>query len=80
MKNYLIALLIVVLISISKFLNAQPPPPPPSGGHGSANNNPAGAPVGNGLGFLLVLSVFYGYSRVYRKRLLSKNNAQDTLG
>lgn len=55
---------------------AQPPPPPPSGGHGIGGNSPpgAGAPIGEGMLFLIGLSVLYGSKKVhaFRNRLKSE--------
>lgn len=67
---------IVACMAISHLLNAQPPPPPPPVEHGSANNQSEGAPVGDGIGFLLALSAFYGSARFYRMKTFMKKNLQ----
>jgi len=52
-----------------------PPPPPPSIGHGSSGNHPGGgAPVGDGMFFLIGLAGIYGGKKMYdlRKTLKAK--------
>lgn len=51
-------------ISLSSFGQVPPPPPPPNGGpgtgHGLGGNQGApGAPIGGGIGILLVLGALY---------------------
>ncbi len=66
--KYLLIGLIISICSVS--LNAQSGgPPPPPGGHGSGNdfNSPGGgAPIGSGVGILLVLGAAYGGRKIYK--------------
>ena len=67
---------IVVGISTVGFTQP-PPPPPPSVGHGAAGNVPGGggAPIGEGMYFLLGLAGLYGGAKVYEIRKSLKNKA-----
>jgi hypothetical protein len=73
MKKGIILFAAILLFGvITKFSMGQtppPPPPPPQGGHGSSGNQPqGGAPVGNGTGLLIALSLFYAGKKVYSLR------------
>lgn len=68
---------IVACMAISHLLNAQPPPPPPPVEHGSANNQSEGAPVGDGIGFLLALSAFYGSAKVSGIHIFRKKGLEN---
>ncbi len=77
MKKYILPIAFIVFISISELLPAQQPPPPPPRDHGSGNNQPSGAPVGDGLIFLWVLGAIYvGIRMSKRKVLKAKNTAE----
>jgi len=59
MKKIRILLIFLVFTVVNcSLLTAQDPPPPPEGGHGQTGNSPpgGGAPVGEGLVFLLALA------------------------
>lgn len=63
-------------ISISSFGQVPPPPPPPNGGPGSGhglggNQGAPGAPIGGGIGILLVLGAIYS-----SRKLLSSSTEE----
>jgi hypothetical protein len=68
-----ILLIPVFMLFFQLASNAQSAPPPPSG-HGQSGNQPAGggAPIGAGIGFLLLMAGGYGAKKVYdaRKKLV----------
>lgn len=75
MKAFIKILLIPVfmlIFSLALFSQSVPPPPPP-GGHGGGGNQPpgGGAPIGAGVGMLLLMAAGYGAMKVYdaRKKL-----------
>ena len=71
-------LLVLVLTSATILsdhaIAGTPPPPPPGtattgGGHGSGGNKgPSEAPVGNGIGLLMLLGAAYAGGRIYMLR------------
>jgi len=64
----IIALISLLLLLTANMISmAQPPPPPPGGGHGTGGNSPpgAGAPIGEGMFFLIGLAGLYGGKKVY---------------
>ncbi|HOI31531.1 MAG TPA: hypothetical protein PLC47_02100 [Bacteroidales bacterium] len=70
----LIKILLFALFALNaSILFSQGAPPPPPSGHGGDTNQPAGngAPIGSGVGILLVLGAAYGGKKVwdYRKTL-----------
>jgi hypothetical protein len=65
-------LLTFAILSVSTVIAQSPPPPPPpnggpNNGHGLGGNQPAGpgAPIGNGLGIIILLSSMYAGKKVY---------------
>ena len=80
MKKYFnilkISLVLTLLFSIHTVCLSQPPPPPPSLDHGGTTNSPAGsgAPIGDGMFFLIGLAGIYGSKKLYdlRKTLKTK--------
>jgi hypothetical protein len=68
MKKYIttsisLFLLLMLLSVVTPTFAASPPPPPPPG-HGTSGNVPGGgAPVGEGLAFLIALGAAYGYKK-----------------
>lgn len=80
MKKYFnilkVCLAFTIVFSIHAVSLAQPPPPPPSIGHGGTGNVPgAGAPIGEGMFFLIGLAGIYGGKKMYdlRKTLKTKH-------
>lgn len=71
MRNIIIKgkrlLFIVVACGFMNVAVAQdPPPPPPGGGHGSGSNSTGGsAPIGSGLGIMLLMATVYGGYKLY---------------
>jgi len=62
MKKIFSLTTVLIILNISGTdLAAQTPPPPPSGAHGLEGNQPTGgnAPLGSGIGFLLLLGTGY---------------------
>jgi hypothetical protein len=73
MKKYFnilkICLVFALFFSIHTVSLAQPPPPPPSIGHGGTGNVPgSGAPIGEGVFFLIGLAGIYGGKKMYDLR------------
>ena len=70
--NYILKTFIIVLIlSISYSLEAQPPPPPGGAtgiGNDSGNSQGGNAPIGGGLFILLGLGAAYGGKKLYDVR------------
>ncbi len=71
MKKMLIQITLIVVFSLPMDyqINAQQSPPDPPGSHGQSGNQEAGsnsAPIGSGLGILLVLGAAYGGKKVYK--------------
>jgi len=73
--KYLLFISFFAVISIQLF--ADPPGPPSPGGdptteRGSrcvgGREDPSGAPIGDGIGIILVLSVIYGTWKIYSSR------------
>ena len=60
---------LALLLGIHTVSVAHPPPPPP-GGHGNTGNTPpgGGAPVGEGMYFLLALAGIYGAHKIYQMK------------
>ena len=51
------------------------PPPPPGGGHGGGNSQPpAGAPIGGGLGMLLILGTTVGALKLLQHKTGGREN------
>lgn len=81
MKNYFnilkVCAILTLVFSIHTVSLSQPPPPPPSTPHGGSGNAPAGtgAPVGEGIFFLIGLAGLYGGKKMYdlRKNLTPKD-------
>jgi hypothetical protein len=73
LRAFLLLSLVFTLQSVS-FSQGAPPPPPPQ--HGTAENAPpgGGAPIGEGLFFLIGLAGLYGGIKIYdiRKSLKVK--------
>ena len=67
MKKYILTFIFTTLLlifAISSF--GQGPPQPPGTGHSQTGNQIGGnAPVGGGIGILLVLGAAYGCKKVY---------------
>ncbi len=63
-KNLITILILLAFIFAGNDLRAGGPPPPPND-HGQNDNQPAGAPIGSGLGILLVMGAAYGGRKVY---------------
>lgn len=63
-------ILFFLLTSSTSVLFAQPPPPPPSEGHGLGNDSPpgAGAPIGEGLFFLIGLAGLYAGKKIFNQQ------------
>lgn len=80
MKKYFnilkISLVLTLLFSIHTVCLSQPPPPPPNTEHGGTINSPpgGGAPIGDGMLFLIGLAGIYGGKKLYdlRKTLKTK--------
>lgn len=74
LKIYSAAVILTLLLSAlteAYGQTAPPPPPPPNGGptsgHGlSGNQGAPGAPVGNGVGLLIVLGILYAGNKSLR--------------
>jgi hypothetical protein len=81
MKNPFRILIAFMVISIvvgfsTVGFSQPPPPPPPTIGHGAAGNVPGGgAPIGEGIYFLLGLAGLYGGAKVYEIRKSLKKKA-----
>jgi len=82
MKKYFNILKISLVLTLffgihTVSLSQPPPPPPPSAGHGgTANSFPGGgAPIGDGMFFLIGLAGIYGGKKMYdlRKTLKTKD-------
>jgi hypothetical protein len=78
MKTNMIKVLILCgLFFICLGAFAQVPPPPPGGGHGGTGNQEGGgAPIGSGIGILLVLGAAYGGKKLY-KAIHDENNEME---
>jgi len=56
----------LLMFHFSLMAQSSPPPPP---GHGQSGNQPGGsAPIGAGVGFLLLMAAGYGAKKVYDAR------------
>lgn len=71
-RKLIIVLSIIAVSALTTniaFAQAPPPPPPDGGGFGGNNNQPGGgAPIGSGIGTLLILGAAYGIRKVYQFR------------
>jgi len=74
-KNFIIfrAFLLLAFVVAMQHVSFSQPPPPPTSNHGSAGNAPpgggdGGAPVGDGLFFLIALAGLYGTKKLYDSR------------
>lgn len=70
-----ISLTLALFFSIQTVSLAQPPPPPPPSIHGGTKNVPgSGAPIGEGMFFLIGLAGLYGGKKMYdlRKKIKAK--------
>ncbi|MCK9447606.1 MAG: hypothetical protein M0Q41_01385 [Bacteroidales bacterium] len=68
MKKFISILLILMgFVLYNPDVVAQGPPPPPPN-HGQSGNQPAGggAPIGSGLGILMILGAAYGGAKIYQ--------------
>lgn len=74
MKKFIKALLIpaVILLFQVAVFSQSAPPPPPGVGHGSHDNQPpgGGAPIGAGIGILMLMAAGYGAKKIYDLRKL----------
>jgi len=72
LNNILKTFIIVLILSITYSLGAQPPSTPPGGASGdgldSANSQGGRAPIGSGLLVLLSLGAAYGGKKLYDLR------------
>jgi hypothetical protein len=69
MKNIIKTFFLASFVSISFLVSADPPTPPPDPGGG--NPGPVGAPaapIGAGLGILLVMGGAYGSRKLYQAK------------
>jgi len=63
-KIFMLLATLTMVVFINIELMAQLPPPPPE--HGGSGNTPGGnAPIGGGLGILLVLGAAFGGRKIY---------------
>jgi hypothetical protein len=79
MRNKFRVLLITSLLQIAPFvIMAQQPPHPNGGISPGAGNGPVGggAPIENGLIFLIVLAMLYGYYRLFKLKNSNLNTVQ----
>ncbi len=68
--QYVVAIAVLALLSFSTSVMAQPDPDPgggglPGGGDPGGGSIGAGAPIGDGIYFLIALAMVYGISRWY---------------
>ena len=71
MKKLIRSLFIVALMiipAITTYVLADPPGPPAPGGSPVGQGTPVGAPIDNGILFLLLLGVVYGAYKIYELR------------
>ncbi len=67
LKTFLALALLFSIQTVS--FSQPPPPPPPTIGHGAAANQPGGgAPIGDGMFFLIGLAGLYGGKKLYDLR------------
>ncbi len=66
-KQYIKALIIIVISFCGLQLTAQPLPP--TGTHGTQTDQPAGAPLDGGLSILLALGAAYGGKKIRKLKI-----------
>ncbi len=74
-KHFIIfrSLLLLAFVFTLQNVSFSQPPPPPTSNHGSAGNAPPGgggdgAPIGDGLIFLVAMAGLYGGKKIYDAR------------
>lgn len=70
-----IALIFLVLLTLSMYSQVPPPPPPPSGHGANGNQSGGNAPIGGGLFILLGLATAYGGRTLHKILKEHKNRA-----
>ena len=80
-KHFIIfrSLLLLAFVFTLQNVSFSQPPPPPSTNHGSQGNAPpgggdGGAPIGDGLFFLVAMAGLYGGKKIYDSRKTTRES------